>query len=686
MLTTSIVGDLSPQKPLRNPDGTFVPRSILGDPASYEAMDLKHHADGSWRDDLSNPPILRSTIKAKKRNMMNLLDIIHFAEEKKDKDQVFADPTFDSESYMAILKSRQKKATQAMRMERERSASLQNSLSTLERFDQKRDRKVLALWQERQRVWERVQRGIRAQLKNREQPLLMESTDEYRARLEEFDTLQLAKLPHERFGQNAWEMDLRQGGMKHVTKGHAFSGLESRIKFELKEPLVVRKPGQGRAMKTDFLTTKFSPALAETRSQIQETLRRVRPHGISLAEADHLVVFSKDLFEWAIDSSTHFFSEEASVVSRQDEELEALSARSDHAELDEKLSIRFHSLCDIVLSCLEGSSATYMASFTNIGSTAVAYSWRKLIAGRSKDTEESFGPVQQMFRERDRDEKPRSHLLSKERQSIFCLNHKGFALPGETIRTEFVFQSKERIGVIAERWMLETTPPSKIHLDDRTAMVPVPMQGLQIVIRGHSSTYDASVTLRSTIINSLEYRTVQSFFEEVVYSCVRRVRVPLRVPELNRRKLDLFQTTNAKLFLDLQPTYITLDRVASFFEAYDEVAQFIGEVEGSREALRKEVDPHVVYATESILDEVGMRQRTLSNRSILFPENTLVSSECSAGFVFMIHEQEFFDEVSEEMISLPWDMDVDRMLSHLHATTEIIQDIINMESILEEVR
>ena len=230
-----------------------------------------------------------------------------------------------------------------------------------------------------------------------------------------------------------------------------------------------------------------------------------------------------------------------------------------------------------------------------------------------------------MFEERDRDEKPRSHLLSKERQSIFCLNHKGFALPGETIFTEFVFHSKEHIGVIAERWHLEFMPPSKIHLDDRTAMVPVPMQGLQVAIRGHSSTCDTSITLRTEIKSALEYRTVQSFFEEIIYSCLRRVRTPLRVPELNRRKLDIFHQINTSLLHGRQSTYITLDTIASFFDIYQHAKTFIREVETTRYELNTKVNPSYSEATTmSLLNDAEMINRVQVNRSSLFPETVLV--------------------------------------------------------------
>ena len=56
-----------------------------------------------------------------------------------------------------------------------------------------REKKVLTLWQERQRDWQQVEQKITRRIKAGEKhTLMMLASDEYRARIEEYDLLQAA--------------------------------------------------------------------------------------------------------------------------------------------------------------------------------------------------------------------------------------------------------------------------------------------------------------------------------------------------------------------------------------------------------------------------------------------------------------------------------------------------------------
>lgn len=88
---------------------------------------------------------------AKKRSMMTLTDVIVSAEEKKDADQFYAEPSSNPDAYIRLLRARQAKALKAQRAEKAQTTQQESTMSTLDKFNRKRDSKILALWQERQR-------------------------------------------------------------------------------------------------------------------------------------------------------------------------------------------------------------------------------------------------------------------------------------------------------------------------------------------------------------------------------------------------------------------------------------------------------------------------------------------------------------------------------------------------------
>jgi hypothetical protein len=91
------------------------------------------------------------------------------------------------------------------------------------------------------------------------------------------------------------------------------------------------------------------------------------------------------------------------------------------------------------------------------------------------------------------------------------------------------------------------------------------------------------------------------------------------------------------------------------------------------------------------IDDEALKTKISRNRTELFPENIVVSATVTYCILDLLssrvlYAQEIFDEVSEAMITLSWDMDLAVMMELLDATSGIISEIIAMENVLEEVR
>ena len=358
---------------------------------------------------------------------MTLSEVIHSARARRDEEQKFIEPSDDAAKYFNLLKLRQSKAMYVARSEHEKTITGEETLSAVEKFNKKRDGKILARWQQRQKEWANIQRAISKQLRTKAE-LLMSSTDEHRVKMEAFDALQQAKPAHERFGYYAWEMDLREGGGRNIAAGHEFSGLEMAVKFKLPEPMMVRHPRRHRALKAE------DPAIIAPLTSPSKSANATLPHVISAYDADHLVIYAMDLFQWALESSTQYFQDET-VTEMTPEEVEAVfSEHTEYADTTEKLSISLHGGTDVALYCESGKTVYHRMSFTNTGTAALEYMWRE-VPPVSKADEAACSQVHEVVYVREHGEFSRNHLLSKKRQSIFCLNHKGCALPGETIHT-----------------------------------------------------------------------------------------------------------------------------------------------------------------------------------------------------------------------------------------------------------
>lgn len=674
------LGEQSPSRPIRSPDGSYVSRSILGDSSSYISVDSQHQKQNAaaWRTE-STKPQLRSGMAIEQRARMQLNEFNPELSEASDLDTPLGDPTRSRSAYLFLLRSHQARAAQAYKEESEASARMAETLPLLERFDRKRDGKIISSWNSQQRTWAGIEQRLSTRLGTDAQTLLMSSIDEYRAKTEEYDALQLARPIADRFGQSTWQMDLRGGGSRMILASNTFSGLESNIKFALRDNPVVRKPLKYRMNKTDDLSSNPSVAIAEKRMRLRESLRAVRPHIVSLSDADELVVHSKDLFRWAIASSDAYYDEQEAPLQALSLESETSASLSEASEVGERLLVLYHTQCDVALFCERGHSASHVAAFTNAGSIAVSYSWKLVSGGAGAVTagDSADDLIRESIFDRETEDFPRTHLISRQRASVFCRNYKGFALPGETVRTEFKFFARDHVGAIAQTWVLETFPAAKVLIEELAAHRPA-FAHIQVTLRGLSGSVDETAYLRSAAQEVLGKRALQSFIELEIYKVIRRVRSPVRLTDLTRRKLALFESINAELLKPLRPLFLSEQRLEDFFQLHDTIQAFTIEVNATWKAVKATFDRRDDDEEEEEVDDVdevslideGSLARIAANRCVLFPEEMV----------------EVFDEVDEAALDLRWDMHLQLELDRLEQLRSVVADVSDMQNVLETMR
>jgi len=273
-LEPSLLGNKSPHRPEKGRDG-FISRSILGDPQFYEQLELKKKAIGgsnsSYRSYDSSSTDLASRqggsrMKTKERNIYTGDTDRTSPEEGQDRlksgsisprtggeseeseggvRDLSPENSFEEnpEEYLRAIQRFKALASEVRASESITQLMTEKSMSIIERATSNKEGKVLALWQERQRDWDRIQSSISRRVQaGKNHSLMMATTDEYRARLEEYDLLQAAIPPEERFGSNAWQRTLRGGGARTVAIGHIFSGIECEVEDTFNPPKTVRKP------------------------------------------------------------------------------------------------------------------------------------------------------------------------------------------------------------------------------------------------------------------------------------------------------------------------------------------------------------------------------------------------------------------------------------------------------------
>ncbi|KAH9130520.1 hypothetical protein LEN26_008448 [Aphanomyces euteiches] len=209
-------------------------------------------------------------------------------------------PRSDAEGVQSQVKTQQMKEYKKML----------RSMPIHERISMEREKKVLLIWETRNREWERFKAKMSKKLNKPEDDLVMVKASEYRQQKEEYDLINKATPQEEKHGKEYWSVSLRDEGTRFVPVGNVFSGLFCPIR-EDKNPMaeIIRRPMDPRRRRlhqTDH-QGKFNEALQARKNLLRRNIQRIRPHQIDPVNCDGLKVDSQDLFEWAtISSQKHY--------------------------------------------------------------------------------------------------------------------------------------------------------------------------------------------------------------------------------------------------------------------------------------------------------------------------------------------------------------------------------------------
>ncbi|CAK4091408.1 unnamed protein product [Aphanomyces euteiches] len=110
------------------------------------------------------------------------------------------------------------------------------SMPIHERISMEREKKVLLIWETRNREWERFKAKMSKKLNKPEDDLVMVKASEYRQQKEEYDLINKATPQEEKHGKEYWSVSLRDEGTRFVPVGNVFSGLFCPIR-EDKNPM-----------------------------------------------------------------------------------------------------------------------------------------------------------------------------------------------------------------------------------------------------------------------------------------------------------------------------------------------------------------------------------------------------------------------------------------------------------------
>eukprot|EP01041_Mallomonas_annulata_P002958 gene2958-5809_t len=678
---------ISSQQPIRNKDGSVVSRSVLGDPSVFEHIEQRLSNQNSSTDQLgrTSPMAISlfsiATARAAATRLQTATGRLMTVGSKRaltaSQTQALLNPYAEPQTYLSTLKHLQDKSYKIRAQETSKESAMSEYLPVNERFSLNKEGKVMTRWQERQRAWKRIQTGIAKKLNAKGNSLLMATTDEYRAKVEEYDLLQAAIPPHERHGTSTWEMQLRGGGEISVPVGHIFSGLFCAVKDTRTPPMMVRK-----AKIVDHDRKKLSyidetPAIKATRNRLHKSLEVMRPYDLNIYDAEALLLKTTDLFEWAQKSAKEAFDKKSENKNAAETAaaslIASLKAKHDHTSKIEPdgPAMTFLSPREVVFSSISDEIVHKTISFTNTGTTMLSYRWRVA-------PDKSQGQVTDITQViNNPSNKLRAHILSKERMCFFCNEDTGQALPGETVNTVFTFSNRTGGGgIMTQNWMLDCTPKCAVTIysgslsriaiggggagsemssspgnnatavssaSTSTAMLTSP---LHVKLRSQTTVTDTTSHKRAMAENQLDRLSVRTFIQEIITQCVLRVRSPVTVEQIKYRRVEYFKNINGSLLCSLSdiykewlPIFINYDRYVMFTELYLKSKSFTRAVHSRLVELRGEKNYNEVESEESI-------QKRLKVRDTIFP----------------FKKVEIFDEIDEEVLRCPWDVDMTSLL------------------------
>jgi len=497
-----------------------------------------------------------------------------------------------------------------------------------------RDTKVMARWQERQRDWERLQQNIALKMGKDPAKMMMAGNNEFRERLEEYQTV-LASVPlHDRNIGAMWEMSLRNGGTRLVPIGNIFSGLFCPLRADVPLPKVIRRPALPTPPSGGAKTWRDDNTLQAKKRLLRRHLKEVRPYEISPSAVGGLVVVGHDLLQWAHDSSRDYFAAQdgklaggafsASVISCDGEKggdgafpprsLSGASvaggstagASEDVGELVRGPRIHLGPSPYLLLEAGVKEAVEGALLLHNQGSSTLFYEWTRieidipsLVAVSKRRTAEGAIPS---------DPSARFAISKDAAESRFlCQNASGVLMPGENKATVFAFESSTP-GSFSETWRLKVTPPAAVLGD----LIPSDDGLVAVSLLGAAMTIDTNEHRRMQIRQDLEKNVTHADLEQLVTEVVRDVRTPIREDAVRGKEKARFESSNVAAGLNYTPPIF--DALSSLWTKVNELVLREDE-DGDDEPLppwdtdvlsiRRVID-RIVDPSEVLADEVAL--------------------------------------------------------------------------------
>lgn len=562
-----------------------------------------------------------------------------------DTEEGEVDPNQDLRTHLEGLDKLMKEALKKRELEAENEKKLLAQLPVSDRINYSKEGKMLSKWQERLQEWERIEKKIVRKVGGKTNSLLMNSIDEYRAKNEDYEIMQAAIPAQERFGPDSWMMTLRGGGERYVSIGNIFSGLMCEVSLSSRIPPMLRKPklksGYNEGPKLDP-----NPSLTMRKNALKERIETIRPYEIGEDAAQGLLFVSRDLLEWAVESTNNLLQSRLQSQIDQDRGIQDRDIENRHFGFNRPphpSSMKILSSTNIVFSCLQGQTCYESFQFANIGSTAIRYSfsYNPRLFDRVKQ------PVEDI--RRGRDAKTREYVLSKQRSLFHCLQAEGSLMPGETAAVTFVFCNRGSAGSFSEEWTMSLSPQTSIlyteasrdnkSAESETQAGNMPEVGaVSLLLRGQSLTVDESSYRRSVVSKFLQKSSDQRFLIDEITHCVRRVRNPVSKAQLDLRKINYFSSVNREelnklslIFGENVHLFFNSNRLYGFCHKFVEFVQFLDRVISRYRTLKSDymdltdgndafvLEESALYYGYSSVEEIQLM------RSSIFPEATIVS-------------------------------------------------------------
>lgn len=565
---------ISSQKPLKGKDGNILSRSILGDPATFDNIDKKNKTSvasvqSGERSMTSGTPSAR-TARTGKRSVSPKTKDVKIMDEPEP-----VDIASSADLYIDTLKKQYKKAEDLRKKEKQQETMLMSYLPVNERFNMNKEGQVIARWQERQRDWENIQAGISKRLNAKQNhTLMMAKTDDYRIKGEEYDFIQAAIPKEERFGTNIWIRSLRGNAPRLIQIGHAMTGLYAEIDSMPAVPAIIRKPKPSNLKTTRVMSKAFdetAPLLAR-REQLSSTLKTIRPHEITNDDADGLFIQTTSLFQWAIDSSKEYFNDlerrkNQTAIGKESLSPALLKTDTSKSIFSPTAAVADESTAKLSLNCspevvfdsLEGSTVFRDVTFTNSGVIALEYVWKPIIYEDGVEAAErtglTFGSEVARLVNTRQATRLSAINLNRNKPKFFCIEKRGVILPGQVVTTTFSFRSENAFSV-RQNWQLFTTPSA-------TYTIPSGVVGgksyssliMEIRLHAFAVHVDENMQRRNQVLGFVDSRVTEAVMGDEVRACLRRVRDPVRLRDLQRRQVDQFKRINQVLLRELSPVF-----------------------------------------------------------------------------------------------------------------------------------